>query len=128
MSRTESAISIPERAAKKLRKKLSQSAGEGAPSGRSRVVGKVAGALPKRRALDDIARVASGGVHLLSQTRSHIRDEVKSHIRQALARMDLVTADEYRTLLARVEALEAVQKETAQKPKKKAPKAPKSKK
>jgi BMFP domain-containing protein YqiC len=44
---------------------------------------------------EEMARFASGAVHLLSGARHHVRDEVKSHVASVLSRLDLVTRGEF---------------------------------
>ena len=56
---------------------------------------------PDPKILDDIAKVAGGAVNILSGLQQQIREEVKSRIDDAAARMDLVPRED----LDRAEAM-----------------------
>ena len=55
----------------------------------------------KDKILDDVARVAGGAVNVFSGLQKQVREEVKTHIEDIAARMDLVPRED----LARVEAM-----------------------
>ena len=58
--------------------------------------------MPNReKILDDVARVAGGAVSVFSGLQKQIKDEIKTHIEDIAARMDLVPRED----LDRVEAM-----------------------
>lgn len=61
--------------------------------------------MSRERILDDIAKVAGGGVSILSGVRSQIRNDVRTRIDDIAHRMDLVPREDF-------DRLEAVLQET----------------
>ena len=60
----------------------------------------------KDKVLDDIAKVAGGGVSILSGLGQNIREDTKSRINDIADRLDLVPREDFETLEMRVKALE----------------------
>lgn len=56
--------------------------------------------MKRDRILDDIARVAGGGVSILSGMTAQLRGDMKSRMDDLASRMDLVTRDEFEKLEA----------------------------
>ncbi|MEM7651394.1 MAG: accessory factor UbiK family protein [Pseudomonadota bacterium] len=67
------------------------------------------------KVLDDIARVAGGTVSAFSGLSQNVREEIKSHIEDIAARMDLVPREDLTALELRVEALEKALEEKKKK-------------
>ena len=61
----------------------------------------------KARVLDDIARVAGGAVSIATGLTQQIKEEIRVRIDEMATKMDLVPREDFETLEARVEALEA---------------------
>ena len=60
----------------------------------------------KEKVLDDIARIAGGTASVFGGLTQSIREEIKSHIDEIAARMDLVPREDLTALELRIEALE----------------------
>lgn len=52
----------------------------------------------KEKILDDVARVAGGAVNVLSGLQKQIREEVRTHVEDVAAKLDLVPREDFEKL------------------------------
>lgn len=96
--------------------------------------------IPKEKILDDVARIAGGGVSILSGLGKQLRNDVRARIEEVATRLDLVPREDFERvemlLAAALEQLDTLQgrfdrlegKTSAKKPVKAAAKKPARKK
>ena len=77
-------------------------------------VPEVAGMLGDRRFFDDMARVASGAAGALGGIRSRMEGELRDHVERLLARMNLVTREEFEVVAALARTARAEQETLAE--------------
>lgn len=68
--------------------------------------------LGKEKILDDVARVAGGAVSVFSGLQKQIKDEVRTHVEDVAAKLDLVPREDFERLEAMI--IEAREQQEAQ--------------